>query len=116
MILTRLPVQTDFSILWWIGVMETLTRAFFLAPKRYFSILWWIGVMETDARNTATAVGREFQYPLVDWGDGDPMSALLPLPLGEFQYPLVDWGDGDPSESAFCDKNTGISVSSGGLG
>ena len=33
-----------------------------------------------------------------------------------FQYPLVDWGDGDSTTCAFCKLVNGISVSSGGLG
>ena len=37
----------------------------------------------------------EFQYPLVDWGDGDLNESGFVAQDVKFQYPLVDWGDGD---------------------
>ena len=57
-----------------------------------FSILWWIGVMETESATVDKKSRQSFQYPLVDWGDGDgQITSLL-----HFVRP--------------------ISVSSGGLG
>ena len=45
----RLEIETsNFSILWWIGVMETFFKLRRISLQRDFSILWWIGVMETD--------------------------------------------------------------------
>ena len=42
-------LKAYFSILWWIGVMETAVVDESGTVGRYFSILWWIGVMETIA-------------------------------------------------------------------
>ena len=39
--------RIHFSILWWIGVMETDPTDIEGVNEDYFSILWWIGVMET---------------------------------------------------------------------
>ena len=43
-----------------------------VVPMNYFSILWWIGVMETTPVCQPGWLSKLFQYPLVDWGDGDP--------------------------------------------
>ena len=43
----------------------------------------------------AQGVAVGFQYPLVDWGDGDAGCIGDYGVGGRFQYPLVDWGDGD---------------------
>ena len=58
----------------------------------YFSILWWIGVMETSMLMLRDTIMELFQYPLVDWGDGDVLTSTYMLFL------------------------PAISVSSGGLG
>ena len=106
----------------------------------HFSILWWIGVMETLPLHQHHRKIGIFQYPLVDWGDGDDENNEYPDLAKAFQYPLVDWGDGDVTEinvllmnryfsilwwigvmeTVFAVQSsadlTGISVSSGGLG
>ena len=51
--------------------METYQKARDKDPYVYFSILWWIGVMETPMLGETIKMRDEFQYPLVDWGDGD---------------------------------------------
>ena len=109
-------IGVDFSILWWIGVMETSIRTDFIALPLYFSILWWIGVMETYNVAKASYEKLKFQYPLVDWGDGDKESGVPNIAVISFQYPLVDWGDGDLNNEQQAIDFAYISVSSGGLG
>ena len=58
----------------------------------------------------------EFQYPLVDWGDGDVFRNQNYCHCVIFQYPLVDWGDGDQYLNKGSKVLVEISVSSGGLG
>ena len=71
--------------------------------------------METSIRSHSTCQEKIFQYPLVDWGDGDLSMRKQRKQTTVFQYPLVDWGDGDLVRTELNLKML-ISVSSGGLG
>ena len=53
------------------GDGDTPKASMTAVKSAYFSILWWIGVMETLPYYIGRFRRPIFQYPLVDWGDGD---------------------------------------------
>ena len=106
---------TNFSILWWIGVMETQSTTLPIYYAYNFSILWWIGVMETKISPVLHLFIVQFQYPLVDWGDGDCIVGVI---LSIIDYFSILWWIGVMETRLFLQSVYGISisVSSGGLG